>query len=258
MIRVFDQIGCPVVLESFPARIVSLVPSISEFIDYLGCDDKLVGCTKFCIYPKHLRQSSTIIGGTKNIHIDKILDLKPDLVLANKEENVREQVISIKEFTQVYTSDVKTIDDALQMNYDIGNLLGKTSAVNVLNEQIKQVAFFNHKIRFRTAYIIWNDPIMSIGGDTFIHSMLKANGWDNVFEESNRYPTTDFASLRSWALDCVMLSSEPFPFTEEHRKQFEVELPGVRIMLVDGSLISWYGNRMLEGISYLQNLRNSM
>src|SRR6478752_7115463 len=155
-----------------PKRIISLVPSQTELLYHLGLDDEVVGITKFCVHPQTWFRTKTRIGGTKNIDIEKIKALQPDLVIANKEENVKEQIEALQQFTTVYVSDISGLDDAKNMILAVGKLVEKTSETELLVNKIesKFSALENFKQnKKRTAYFIWQKPYMAAGGDTFIH-----------------------------------------------------------------------------------------
>src|SRR5690606_29137938 len=153
-----------------PARIVSLVPSQTELLYDLGLDDEVIAITKFCVHPQEWFRNKQRIGGTKNIHLSEIIRLQPDLVIANKEENVKEQITALGERFPVYVSDIRSITDAYKMIDTIGRLTAKEKEAT---ELIKDINNEMEKLRrldpARTCvYLIWKDPYMTVGGDTFI------------------------------------------------------------------------------------------
>jgi len=252
-----DQIGELVEINFPPKRIISIVPSQTELLFDLGLEKEVIGITKFCVHPNEWFRSKTRIGGTKNLKIDKILDLKPDLILANKEENDKEQVEKLKESIPVWTSDVKTIEDALEIISSIGEIVGKEEkALKIKNEIQSEFDLFHTSQKLRCAYLIWKDPMMVVGGDTFINSMLEKAGFENVFKNKNRYPTTSIEEILSMEVDALLLSSEPFPFKEKHISEFSEKLPHTMVETVDGEIFSWYGSRMKKAIPYFQKLSN--
>jgi len=241
-------------------KIISLVPSQTELLFDLGLDEEVVGITKFCVHPQHWFKTKTRIGGTKNINIKKIKALQPDLVIANKEENVKEQVEALQNFTQVYVSDIKCLNDALNMILDVGKLVNRQlQAEKIVGEiktrfaALKEIA--NPKIA--AAYLIWQQPYMTVGGDTFINDMMQHCGFKNVFENESRYPGFDIEELKH---DCkmILLSSEPFPFKQKHADALQQLLPDTKIVLVDGEIFSWYGSRLLLAPDYFKNLIQSI
>ena len=262
----------PVFLDQFyhsfemrdkPVRIVSLVPSITELLYSLQLDERVVGITKFCVHPESWFREKTRIGGTKTVKMDVINQLQPDLIIANKEENVKEQVEELAKHYPVWVSDVNNLADAIDMIKQIGAVTGTHARAMQLLEQIAR-AFLSLKhqvvenIRqgriLRTAYLIWRDPYMTIGGDTFIHDMLARCGFENVFDHTTRYPTIDIQQLQDADCELLLLSSEPFPFKQKHIDELQPFLPNTRIMLVDGELFSWYGSRLLHAPAYFANL----
>ena len=167
-------------------KIISVVPSLTELLFDLGLNDEVVGITKFCVHPKEWFRTKTRIGGTKNLNIEKIKSLQPDLILANKEENVREQIEELKKYFPVFVSDIKTVKDAFSGMKKIGDMVGrKTKSVNLVEEIERNFSVLNNEIKRNAAYFIWNKPMMSVGGDTFISSMMELAGFENIFKKIN-------------------------------------------------------------------------
>ena len=242
-----------------PSRIISLVPSQTELLHWLGLENETIAITKFCVHPEAWFRNKERIGGTKAINIERIKALQPDLVIANKEENVKEQVEMLAEHFPVWVTDVNNLADAYGMIRDIGLLTGMENAALELVDAIKikfdsifQTVSINKGIP--TAYLIWKDPYMTIGGDTFISNMLETAGFINVFRNQERYPEITVAQLRTINCKLVFLSSEPYPFQQKHMEELQQELPGTKIVLVDGEMFSWYGSRLLEAPDYFIKL----
>lgn len=256
-----DQLQRKVSVDVLPKRIVSLVPSQTELLSYLGLEQEVAGITRFCVHPASWFRSKTRIGGTKDLHIDQIGRLKPDLILANKEENNREQIESLAALAPVWVSDVNRLEDALQMIGSIGQLTGKNREAGILMEKINRL-FISLQQRaateknIRTAYLIWKDPYMTVGGDTFIHDMMRYAGMENVFADAGRYPITSPAEILAKGAELVVLSSEPYPFKQKHLEDLQQALPTVKIALVNGEMFSWYGSRLLQAASYFNQLRD--
>ncbi len=240
-----------------PKRIVSVVPSQTELLCALGLSDSLVGVTKFCVHPTHIRKSTRVIGGTKHLRIHDILALQPDLVLANREENTREQILELAETLPVWVSDIQTVSDALNMILDVGALTGTEAAARSLNTLISE-AFAQLSPTPRTPkrvlYLIWREPWMSVGADTFIHDVLQKAAWQNACAHLQRYPALSDDDIRQLDPDYVFLSSEPYPFKARHLAEIQALLPKANIQLVDGEYFSWYGSRMLPAVDYLKEL----
>jgi ABC-type Fe3+-hydroxamate transport system substrate-binding protein len=243
-------------LPFIPKRIVSLVPSQTELLHYLGLEEETVGITKFCIHPKEWFDTKTRIGGTKTIDIKRISELNPDLIIANKEENVKEQVDELAKHFNVWVTDVNNVADALLMIHDIGTLTGKINAaqksVTAIQQGFAKLQTTTNKLK--TCYLIWKEPYMTVGGDTFIHDILQQAGLQNVFAGQTRYPEVSVAALQNLNPQLIILSSEPYPFKQQHINELQQQLPGTVILLADGEMFSWYGSRMLLIPQYLNTL----
>lgn len=244
-------------LPEQPARIVSLVPSQTELLAELGLEQQVVGITKFCVHPRGWFKNKPRVGGTKTLNLEKIRALQPQLILANKEENSREAVHAAAEIAPVHVSDISTLPEALDMIRTLGLLTGTQVAADNLARKISRAfAELKPPLTPKTAaYLIWKDPWMAAGRNTFIDAMLEYAGFRNVFGDLQRYPELSLDALRSAAPDCVLLSSEPYPFREKHRSDLAGVLPGTEIYLVDGELFSWYGSRLLLSAPYFRRLR---
>lgn len=229
-----------------PKRIVSLVPSLTELLADLALVDEVIGITKFCEHPASWRKEKTLIGGTKNANVDLIKSLQADLIIANKEENIKETVEQLATEISVAVTDISTVDEALEQIDWIGQLTFKSRESEDLIKRISNGFENITKIPNRPSvvYLIWNDPVMSIGGDTFISDVLTFLGLKNAFSESIRYPESSIEQIVDIQPDYLFLSSEPFPFSEKHLNEWAAALPKTRVLLVDGSMFSWYGSRM--------------
>jgi ABC-type Fe3+-hydroxamate transport system substrate-binding protein len=256
VITICDQTGKQLQFHQSPTRIVSLVPSLTETICYLEWSDKLLGVTKFCIHPNNIRSSSTVIGGTKNPRINDIISLNPDVVFANKEENREEDIEKLRKTgINVYVTDIKNIMDTIQWLDDISLLIGNSSrAISLKNDLLKIDHYRYSKPPISTVYLIWKDPYMSIGYDTFIHHMMDKYGFGNLLSKQTRYPILNEMALVALNPTYVFLSSEPYPFTSKHIDEIKNILPSAQVILVDGELFSWYGSRILKANQYLRNL----
>jgi len=243
-------------------RIISLVPSITLLLFDLGLEDNIVGRTKFCIHPKEKVKDIPTIGGTKNINEEKIKLLQPTIIFASKEENVKEQVEALKENYKVIVFDVRNLEDNYKMIEKIGKLTGTTLKAQEITAQTKanfdELRILLSEALFRsinTLYMIWRKPYMTIGKDTFIHSMLQTIGLKNMFTHQTRYPIIENLQTSYFAkCQLVLLSSEPYPFTEIHIKEIKQQLPNTKILLVDGEYFSWYGSKMLHAPAYFKEL----
>ena len=204
-------------------RIVSVVPSQTELLYDLGLDEEVIGITKFCIHPEKWFRSKQRVGGTKDLKVDLIRDLKPDLIIANKEENTRSQIEELAAEFPLYMSDIFDLNDSLQMMKDIGGLTAKQGEVAELISKITD-RFGSFEVspdNSRVLYLIWNNPYMAAGTNTFISSMLHRCGWTNVLttdlsKDLSRYPMLSDDEIRTLDPDVILLSSEPYPFKNKH------------------------------------------
>ncbi len=245
-----------------PSGIVSLVPSQTELLVYLGLEDAICGITKFCVHPVHLRKTKQIVGGTKNLRMEVIEGLQPALILANKEENEKTGIEALAAKFKVWVSDIKNWNDALEMILSVGNLTDTQAKAERLVADLKmersrfEAAIANNSKTYSTLYLIWRDPWMSVGSDTFIHEMMGIAGFENCCGDLSRYPVLDDAAIQSLRPEIILLSSEPYPFTEKHIAELQKLAPQALILLADGELFSWYGSRMLQAFSYFERLRS--
>ena len=244
-------------LEAPPRRIVSLVPSLTELLSDFGLDDEVVGVTTFCVRPEGWRDSKTRVGGTKSVRIDTLRGLRPDLVVANKEENTPEDVAALSGIAPVYVTDISTVEQALEAIETLGRLVDREDRARALAAEVR--AGFDGlgaSPPIRTAYLIWRDPYMTVGGDTFISDVMKHGHWLNVFADRERYPAVTLDELRQAQPEVVLLSSEPFPFKEKHRAEVQRAIPDARVLLACGEAFSWYGSRLRETPSVLAECRS--
>ncbi len=235
-------------------KIISLVPSITETLFDFGLTaDEVIGRTKFCIHPSDLVSNVKIIGGTKNLNIDKIRSLKPELIIANKEENEKIQVEELMKDFKVWVTDIETLEDNAVFISELGKVLNKQDLAKDYNQKIASV-FTQIKVSKtqRIAYLIWNNPYMSVGSDTFIHEVLQKLGFENLFKNKKRYPEVSVEELKDANL--IFLSSEPFPFQQKHIDELRRELPNTEIFLVDGEVFSWFGTHLMKVDEYLKDL----
>jgi len=251
-----DQMNTTIRLEVTPRRIVSLVPSQTQLLHHLGLENEVIGITKFCIYPEAWYKSKERVGGTKSVNLDKVRDLQPDLIIGNKEENQREDIEALREIAPVWMSDIYSLPESLEMIASIGEMTqsqGKAIALiesiqmefDKLESTVKDLSTFGKSV----AYYIWNDPGMTAGSNTFIDDMLKRCGLKNVMTTS-RYPIATGEENP----DFVFLSSEPFPFKQEHIAKYKALYPKAKVALVDGELFSWYGSMLVKAPDYFTRL----
>ncbi len=240
-------------------RIISLVPSLTELLIDLGLKDQLVGRTRFCIHPEKDVQEIEIVGGTKSPNLEKIIELEPDFILANKEENREEDIEVLRAYTKVYVTEIGSVEDALLEFSSLGQALGvKDEAQNIVSEISSILSKAPEVQELSVAYFIWKDPWMTVGKDTYIHNVLKHYNLTNVYGDRTRYPKTTLAKLASKNPDLILLSSEPFPFKEKHIQEIRGACPTAKIKLVNGEWFSWYGSRMIKAFEALNTWRQEL
>lgn len=250
-----DQMGNEVEINFPPKRIISIVPSQTELLFELGLDQEIIGLTKFCIHPIEKFAERTKVGGTKKLNIDLIKNLKPDLIIGNKEENTQSDIEELSKHFPVWMSDIFTLDDAMKTITQIGELVDREPEAAYLNHLIsagfndlKTLALEN-QIDKKVAYLIWRKPYMVAGKNTFIDDILLTNGMTNVIHHE-RYPTITLEKLKYLNPQLILLSSEPYPFGDKHIEEIQAAIPNVEIKLVDGEMFSWYGSRLVKAVQY--------
>jgi ABC-type Fe3+-hydroxamate transport system substrate-binding protein len=260
-----DQMNRSLKLDTPVRRIISLVPSQTELLFDLGLEEEVLGITRFCIHPEKWFKSKTRIGGTKNLSLEKIAALQPDLIIGNKEENDQEQIEWLMQRFPVWMSDIETLPHALEMIEQVGKITDTSIKAATLTLHIRE-AFasleqFIPATSNRCLYFIWNNPMMLAGTHTFIHDMLQRNGFLNVGASapfSGRYPEISEALIHDLIPDYLFLSSEPFPFAEKHLQEFQEKFPGATTILVDGEMFSWYGSRLKKAVPYFLQLHQQI
>ncbi|MFO7847766.1 MAG: helical backbone metal receptor [Balneolaceae bacterium] len=242
-----------------PASIISLVPSLTELLFDLGLGDRISGRTRFCIHPEKKVENIQIVGGTKNPDLEKVQTINPDLVIANLEENRKEDVTALREFTDVMLTDISTIEEARLAIHEIGERCGAQKKATSINKKINdQLQNIPDEPSQRVAYFIWKDPWMTVGHDTYIHSVLTHWNLQNVFGSHNRYPKVTLNDVCSRNPELILLSSEPYPFKEKHKAEVQEHCPNTRILQVNGEWFSWYGSRMIESFKQLNHFRKAI
>ena len=264
MLTITDQLNNTFFIKNTPKRIVSLVPSQTELLYDLGLEESIVGITKFCIHPLHLKKTKKIVGGTKKVHYDKIKALKPDIILCNKEENTKDMVQELNNIAPVQVSDINNLDDALALIMSYGELFSvRTEARAICNKiqfQLNQFKTFIKDIPQRkAAYFIWREPWMVAGKDTFIHHLLALNNFNNIYEDRSRYPEVEIKKIRlEGDPELVLLSSEPYPFKEQHAFELGRFTHHAKVVFVDGEMFSWYGSRLIKAFDYFKQLHQRL
>lgn len=240
-------------------RIVSLVPSLTEYLWALGLEQEVVGITKFCIHPKAWWQHKTRVGGTKKVNFKTIETLQPTLIIANKEENTKEDIEQLQLKYDVLLTDITSLEEAYRYLLEIGRKVQREeksmSLVNQIQAKFQRVVKIGQGSSF--LYFIWKDPYFVVGPQTYIHALLTHFGLDN-FCSIERYPELQEVLSKKEELldhpDIIFLSSEPFPFEAKHLEEVQLLFPNSKIVLIDGEMCSWYGSRMLEAPKYIEQV----
>lgn len=244
-------------------RLVSLCPSTTRLIFDLGRGGDLVGITKFCIHPAEAVAGIEKVGGTKDPKIERILALKPDLVLLNREENRREDWEALDQAgISCHLSFPRTVADCRALVADLGGLLhAEAKATQILSaiddsaERAQKAASQNPNVPF--AYLIWRKPWMTVNSKTYISKLLSDAGGLNVFADAEQdYPAITAQQIAAAKPRMILLSSEPFPFKQKHIDELAAAtgLPKAQIHLVDGELLSWHGSHTADGLDYAVRL----
>jgi len=277
----------------YPAKtIVSLVPSVTESLFDLKLQDRLVGRTQYCIYPEQQVDSVEIIGGTKNPDVRRIIELAPELVIANYEENSQRDVEKLREAgIPVWVTFPKTVQDVFNLLWNIMYLFDQTdmaTRVRLIEKSydwVNGIALQNEETAPKVFVPIWHDPWMTFNVDTYMHDLIRVCGGQNIFADrerqfplaadlgqaepymlddsrvqgqDKRYPRVTLEEVEFHQPDIILLPSEPFQFSKEHIEMFaDLDVPAVknnRIHLVDGSYLSWHGTRVAYALNEIPEL----
>jgi ABC-type hemin transport system substrate-binding protein len=226
-----------------PPTIVSLVPSLTELVFWLGLGEQLVGRTRFCTEPADRVGAVPIVGGTKNPHVDRIIALRPGLVIANREENRREDVEALAAAgLDVLLTDPNTVRGAVAMIRKLGERLQCTLRAEVLAAAIEaELAVAPPTNPVRVFVAVWKEPFMGLGAESYGHDLVEQAGAVNVLRGRTRYPELTAEQLAGLRPELILLPDEPYPFTEADVAQFNAIAPA---RVVDGKLLWWYGPRI--------------
>ncbi|WCC80333.1 helical backbone metal receptor [Cutibacterium equinum] len=250
-----DDLGAQVPVSGPVRRVVSLVPSITEAIA-MTCPDVLVGCTDYCIRPANLEQvvghEVARVRGTKNPHRAAIVDLRPDLVVANQEENREYDVALLREAgVPVWVTRIDTVSEALT---SLTRLFSEGFCVEKPEWLCDAAAEWEEPWsgESRTAIVaVWRDPWICVGQDTYIADVLRKVGVTLVsLPGESRYPHVDLDDLISARPDRVILPDEPYQFGIDDVSAF----PDLDVRLVDGQRLAWYGPSMVGARRYLSEV----
>ena len=250
-----DDLGHPVPLGGGPPRrIVSLVPNLTETLWWWHLGDRVVGATEYCVAPPHGFPNATRVRGTKNPDTAAIVDLAPDVVVANNEENRELDVARLREAgLSVYVTAPRSVEQAAQSLADLGGALGVGGAGAGLAQEIRRAVarVGADRADLRAFVPVWREPWMAVGTDTIAGDLLRLAGFEVVPQEP-RYPEVDLDGVGALDVDAVLLPDEPYAFTDEHRADFADW--SARVRLVDGTALTWWGPRTPSALASLRRL----
>jgi ABC-type Fe3+-hydroxamate transport system substrate-binding protein len=262
--RAVDAAGIEHAIAGAGARIVSLVPSVTELLFALGLRPQIVGRTGFCVHPREGVRNVPKVGGTKSVRVDAIRALRPTHVIVNIDENEYGTVEALRAFVpDIVVTHPLTPTDNFTLYTLLGTLFDRRDEAArlcaALDAQLLAIAAHPWPLQ-HVLYVIWRDPWMTVARDTYIAAMLRLVNWQTLPaceggpHGAARYPAFDFAEPWLDDVDRVLLSSEPYRFTAAHRDALRrhPRLAGKRVELIDGEQVSWYGSRAIEGIAYLR------
>ncbi len=265
-VQVLDDLGLRVGLAAPPDRIVSLVPSWTETLFALGVGERMVGVTRFCVAPAREVAALARIGGTKNPDLGAIMKLAPDLVIANAEENRREDIDRLRENgVAVFVTYPRTVPGVVESILRLGSVLGAEPAAAALTREIVMAVSEIEaslgvwmKLRLRVFCAVWKNPWMTFNADTYAHDVLRMLGFKNIFAAAGeRYPRVTLEQALEGRPDIVLLPDEPYVFTDDDVRELKEALPaalGRRVLLVSGRDLHWYGVHMVRGLRALNRL----
>ncbi len=257
--RLSDSLGRPLTIPDNPTRIVSVCPSQTETLLALGLEGRIVGRTRYCIHPADKVGTIPVVGGTKKVDINAVAALSPDLIIAEKEENTREDVEKLSTIAPVYVTKNESYEEALETIHRLGTITGKLTEAKQLVQAIEtawaQVP--RSKRALRVLYLIWRKPYMAAGEPTFIDALMRRLGWENVAARLlGRYPTLENPSTLN--PEVVLLCSEPYSYKVEHIPEVQVLWPGAYVEVARGDYFAWYGVRMIEAAGYFRELQKRL
>lgn len=261
-----DALNRSINFEAPPTRIVSLVPSITETLFTFGVGDHVAGVTRFCSEPAAKVAAKPKVGGTKTLDVKSVLELQPDLVIANAEENRQEDIRQLLAAGQrVFVTFPRTVAAAVQMLRQLAQMTGSSDVAEPILEDAEQAlaaarAANQGRTRLRVFCPIWRRPWMTVGPNTYTHDFIAACGGLNVFAERHeRYPLSDLDEVARRAPEVILLPDEPYPFTSKHVSELAEYryMPAVRdgrVHLLEGKHLCWYGPRIAGSLRYVQGL----
>lgn len=246
-------------LQGTVPRIVSLVPSITELLCDLGLAPLMVGRTGFCIHPADTVRDIPKVGGTKDVNVEKIRRLAPTHLVVNIDENEKPTVEALAQWVpHVIVTHPLAPRDNLELYRLLGGIFERERQAEAMcaafEEEYAALEAAPKGLPQTLLYCIWKDPWMTVARDTYIANMMALAGWNSwQAPDDARYPAFQWSDAVGHAIDGVLLSTEPYRFTEAHADALEKQV-GKPVQLIDGEMMSWYGSRAIRGLRYLREL----
>ncbi len=250
-----DSLGRLIPVPTNPQRIVSLCPSQTETLWALGAAHRLVGRTRYCIQPQGVIEFVAVVGGTKKVDFQAVAQLKPDLIIAEKEENTLQDVEGLSKIAPVYVTKNESFEESLETISRLGALIQAEAAAHALTTAITSAWAQVRPVEqpLKVLYLIWPKPLMTVGRTTFIGAILERLGLENLGAQlTGRYPILE--NPQALRPDVVLLSTEPYPFKPVHIPSFQQIWPTAHVKVVRGDYFAWYGARQLEAAPYFASL----
>lgn len=264
--RYVDALERPLEVKSKPKRIVSLVPSLTEALFLFGLDDAVAGVTSFCVEPKEAVAAKPKVGGTKTLNVPRVLELKPDLVVASAEENRKEDIQAlINEGLSVFVTLPRTVAEAIDMLEQLAEMTraGREAGriVKEARSALAELAVANQEVEpVRTFCPIWRSPWMTVGPGSYVHDFVTVCGGANIFEwRQDRYPRIELTEMAERDPEVVLLPDEPYRFSEKHLPEITAfrdvrAVQDGRIYLVEGKHLCWYGPRIAGSLRHVSGI----
>lgn len=256
---VTDDLGTPVPVRAEPGRIVSLVPSLSETLWWFRAADRVVGVTDYCVAPPHGFPGAARVRGTKNVDVEAVIDLEPDVVLANKEENRQIDVDRLRGAgVPVYVTAPTSVDEAAESLVGVGEVVGAAAAGKGLAQAIRRaLGVLPETVPLRAICPVWRDPWMVLGRGTYAGDLLGRCGFEVATgADDDRYPKTDLEQMRGLDAEVVLLPDEPYAFGDQDREVF-ADWPA-RVRTIDGTALTWWGPRTPHALAEFTRLARSI
>ncbi len=234
-------------------RVVSLVPSLTHLMYEFGLIKEVVGCTSFCVEPPGIFRHAKVLGGTKDPNIEALLSLSPTHILVNLEENRAQDLDILRRISGIKVVETfpKTVADVAAMIESVAEGLGEPALAAPFVTQLLMARKHLTNVRSNSKksrsclYLIWQNPYMAAGEDTFISSLLSEAGFNNVLSRSTRYPVLTPEDIITLSPEVIFFPSEPYPFRRRDVAKFRQETGGFidlsACYKIDGRLLSWHG-----------------